>query len=160
MGRGLVAVLPLCRDTPGLHQPGYKLLFARQVPSSITLLGKSHLLEGVFTLKLISSQDWLKAPPHTHTQTPTYPNHSSTSFSIHLTPFLCSLLKSNRSSQLPRFSINFRSSPSQRRLPVFKTHPAGRRADRIHTGQLGAFSAHMQVLPLRSLLHPNPYCQS
>lgn len=159
MKKGLVTVLLLCRGAAGLHQAGCKLLFVRQVPSSITLCGKSHLLEGVVTLKPISSDHWLKAPPPPPPPPPT--NRSSLPpFLSALTPLHCSRLRSNQSFKLSRFSINFRSSTFQYRLPVFKTHTAGRRAGRMHTGQARVFSAHVQVLPLWSLFCSNPYFQS
>lgn len=65
------------------RQVGYKLLFVRQVPSSITLRGKSHLLEGVVALRPICAHHWMTAPPNTppSVSTPLSP------LSITLNPF-------------------------------------------------------------------------
>lgn len=126
MGRSGVSQPFLCARLP---QVGYKLLSVRQVPSSISLRGKSHLWEGVVTLRPIGS--------HPHRPTPQQPS-PPISFSITLTPLLS---KPNMSCKLPWFSINFTSPAFQCCLPVFKTEAAGRRGGWIHTGQAGAFSA-------------------
>lgn len=82
---------------------------------------ENHLMEGVVTLRLISSHDWLTALPLSLSVC----LYSSISFFYHSYPLLCSLFRSNCSCKHLWFSINSQNRTSRCCLPVCQSseHP-------------------------------------